>query len=723
MKIRTIFMSMLIVTSVIAISNINYAGIEATPVPESVEPEATPVSESIEPETTPVSESIEPETTTDLDVVISNHSVVSGTWGTSEWTFDDTSGELVIFEGKLGTDRQSPWYAEFWEVPVVDPYAIKTITFAGPIVAPSNSQLLFSNSTGKSGALVNLTHFNNFSYLDMSLATSIDNMFSNAMSLTSLDVKNWNTSSITRMVGTFDAASSLTELDVSMWDTSKVTDMRYMFMDAVKLETLDVSNWDTSKVKNLRYAFIGNKKLKGLDVSKWNVGSVEDMQYMFAEFGSDSQSEIELDVSQWDTSHVKSARWMFSHSPGMKHLDLSGWNTSNMSDMSSMFARNSNIQSLDISNFDFGNVTTLDGMFSETNQLSEITVGKSFVGSKNKGNIDLPEVPFSKDYSGGWIGTSSTNKDVLFKSSTDFMNLFKADEPGTYVWQKNMATLELKDITLKTGSSWNHLDHVVSGTDRFGNTFGPEEAMWVGSPNMNVPGVYPIEVTYNFVTQTVFVKVVDSAYLTVNIVDDSDNPLRDPIVLTKEIGDKVDLTNEPLVTATLNQLIDDGYDIQLRPENESSILMEEEEQSVTYVLAGKLSFVSAPTTIDFGILPVRTSVQRIDQPTNIDGQLSIRDSRKTKGNWQLSAKLSTPLSNGNRTVDDALRYVYNGNELILSQDAQIVAGQRNLTNDIFSVSDTWSADGDGIKLQTAVGSVLEKGDYRAVITWELTEAP
>ncbi|WP_317946224.1 BspA family leucine-rich repeat surface protein [Carnobacterium maltaromaticum] len=710
-------------TSVIAISNINYAGIEATPVPESVEPEATPVSESIEPETTPVSESIEPETTTDLDVVISNHSVVSGTWGTSEWTFDDTSGELVIFEGKLGTDRQSPWYAQFWEVPVVDPYAIKTITFAGPIVAPSNSQLLFSSSFGESGSLVNLTHFNNSSYLDMSLATSIDNMFSNAMSLTSLDVKNWNTSSITSMVGTFDAASSLTELDVSMWDTSKVTDMRYMFMDAVKLETLDVSNWDTSKVKNLRYAFLGNKKLKGLDVSKWNVGSVEDMQYMFAEFGSDSQSEIELDVSQWDTSHVKSARWMFSHSPGMKHLDLSGWNTSNMSDMSSMFARNSNIQSLDISNFDFGNVTTLGGMFSETNQLSEITVGKSFVGSKNKGNIDLPEVPFSKDYSGGWIGTSSTNKDVLFKSSTDFMNLFKADEPGTYVWQKNMATLELKDITLKTGSSWNHLDHVVSGTDRFGNTFGPEEAMWVGSPNMNVPGVYPIEVTYNFVTQTVFVKVVDSAYLTVNIVDDSDNPLRDPIVLTKEIGDKVDLTNEPLVTATLNQLIDDGYDIQLRPENESSILMEEEEQSVTYVLAGKLSFVSAPTTIDFGILPVRTSVQRINQPTNIDGQLSIRDSRKTKGNWQLSAKLSTPLSNGNRTVDDALRYVYNGNELILSQDAQIVAGQRNLTNDIFSVSDTWSADGDGIKLQTAVGSVLEKGDYRAVITWELTEAP
>ena len=53
----------------------------------------------------------------------------------------------------------------------------------------------------------------------------------------------------------FANCKSLTTLDISKFDTSKVTDMRYMFYYCESLTTLDISNWDTSNVTIMRYMF------------------------------------------------------------------------------------------------------------------------------------------------------------------------------------------------------------------------------------------------------------------------------------------------------------------------------------------------------------------------------------------------------------------------------------------------------------------------------------
>lgn len=138
---------------------------------------------------------------------------------------------------------------------------------------------------------------------------------------------------------------------------------------------------------------------------------------------------------------------------------------------------------------------------------------------------------------------------------------------------------------------------------------------------------------------------------------------------------------------------------------------------------GVLEFVSAPTVIDFGTQKVKPKMQRVNQPTAIQGDLTIQDSRASRKPWRLTARISTPLSNGRNTISGALRYVYKGKEIILSSGAEEIARNTNLDNTPYKVNSTWSESGDGLKLQTDSGEVKSTGNYKAVIEWELTDAP
>ncbi len=75
------------------------------------------------------------------------------------------------------------------------------------------------------------------------------------MSLTSLDVSNFNTSKVTSMLRMFSELNSLTSLDLSNFNTSKVKYMFGMFSSALK--TLDISSFDTSSIVSMDYMFNG----------------------------------------------------------------------------------------------------------------------------------------------------------------------------------------------------------------------------------------------------------------------------------------------------------------------------------------------------------------------------------------------------------------------------------------------------------------------------------
>jgi len=102
-------------------------------------------------------------------------------------------------------------------------------------------------------------------------------MFRSCSSLTTLDVSEWDTSSVTNMAGMFRSCSSLTTLDVSLWDTSSVTNMAGMFNSCTSLTTLNVSSWDTSSVSNMSYMFFNCSSLKA-DLSGLDIASVTNFE-------------------------------------------------------------------------------------------------------------------------------------------------------------------------------------------------------------------------------------------------------------------------------------------------------------------------------------------------------------------------------------------------------------------------------------------------------------
>jgi surface protein len=76
-------------------------------------------------------------------------------------------------------------------------------------------------------------------------------MFLGCSSLTSLDLSNFNTSSVTDMYGMFYNCYNLTSLDLSNFDTSKVTDMKSVFHGCSNLITIyTLYNWSIDSVIN-----------------------------------------------------------------------------------------------------------------------------------------------------------------------------------------------------------------------------------------------------------------------------------------------------------------------------------------------------------------------------------------------------------------------------------------------------------------------------------------
>ena len=61
--------------------------------------------------------------------------------------------------------------------------------------------------------------------------------------------------------GLFDGCTSLTTVNVFDWDTSSVTNISNMFRDCHSLTSLKVRNWDTSKVTDISYMFRDCNKL------------------------------------------------------------------------------------------------------------------------------------------------------------------------------------------------------------------------------------------------------------------------------------------------------------------------------------------------------------------------------------------------------------------------------------------------------------------------------
>ena len=314
---------------------------------------------------------------------------------------DIPEGATVVDVSKNGDNTIKMWYNE---ADANGNYDI-TIGSNNTIYAnPSSTSGLFSNLTNvtsidlsnmdtsgmtsmkdmfrKDTSLTNITFGDNFNTANV---TSMNGVFWDCNSLTSIDLSNFNTSNATDMNNMFAGCSSLTALDLSNFDTSNVTYMGNpygygyggMFGSCKSLTSLDLSSFDTSKVKQMSNMFDGCSNLTTLDLSSFNTSNVTSMAIMF--YGCTSLTS--LDLSSFDTSKVNNMDRMFYGCSSLTSLDLSNFDTSNVTNMIGMFNGCGSLTSLDLSSFDTSNVTNMNGMFRDCNLLTSLNLS-SFDTSK-----------------------------------------------------------------------------------------------------------------------------------------------------------------------------------------------------------------------------------------------------------------------------------------------------------------------------------------------------
>lgn len=205
--------------------------------------------------------------------------------------------------------------------------------------------------------------------------TSCNSWFMECEKLEAIDgIENLNTSKVTDMWNMFYNCKSLTSLDLKTFDTHNVLSMSYMFFGCNNLTYLKVSSFDTSNVGNMNWMFAGCWKLTNLSVSNFDMHRVRYMTGMF----SSCKGLTHIDVSKFNTENVKNMQAVFQNCEKLTSLDLSGFNTSKVNDIASIFNSCKSLTSLDLSNFDTQLVTQSTSLFYGCQKLEAIYLGDKF---------------------------------------------------------------------------------------------------------------------------------------------------------------------------------------------------------------------------------------------------------------------------------------------------------------------------------------------------------
>ena len=159
---------------------------------------------------------------------------------------------------------------------------------------------------------------------------SLEGAFTNCSNLTSF--AGGNTENVTSMAEMFSGLVNLTSLDLSSFDTSNVTSMKEMFQGASSLTTIDLSSFNTSNVTDMSYMFAGTSSLANVNLSSFNTSNVTNMQTMFG-----GSSIATLDLSSFNTTNVTNMGWIFFSTPNLVSLNTTNWDITAAAGSSSVF--------------------------------------------------------------------------------------------------------------------------------------------------------------------------------------------------------------------------------------------------------------------------------------------------------------------------------------------------------------------------------------------------
>ena len=177
--------------------------------------------------------------------------------------------------------------------------------------------------------------------------------------LPSIDIRNFNTSSVTNMEHLFNGLKKVTDLNLSGLNVREVNNIGSLFARNPGLISLNLSGWQLDSVHDMSYMFNQLHALNTLNLTGFTTKNVVDMNHMFNE----CHNLTALDLSSFDTRNVTDMNNMFRDDFALKNLNLSSFSTSNVTNMKEMFRHSGVIYPLDVSTFDTRKVTNMDGMF------------------------------------------------------------------------------------------------------------------------------------------------------------------------------------------------------------------------------------------------------------------------------------------------------------------------------------------------------------------------
>lgn len=177
--------------------------------------------------------------------------------------------------------------------------------------------------------------------------------------LPSIDIRNFNTSSVTNMEHLFNGLKKVTDLNLSGLNVREVNNIGSLFARNPGLISLNLSGWQLDSVHDMSYMFNQLHALNTLNLTGFTTKNVVNMNHMFNE----CHNLTTLDLSSFDTRNVTDMNNMFRDNFALKNLNLSSFNTSNVTNMAEMFRHSGVIYPLDVSSFDTRKVTNMNGMF------------------------------------------------------------------------------------------------------------------------------------------------------------------------------------------------------------------------------------------------------------------------------------------------------------------------------------------------------------------------
>lgn len=173
-------------------------------------------------------------------------------------------------------------------------------------------------------------------------------------------------------------------------NVSGMTNASCMFCDCTNLTSIDLKDLDSSIINNMYGMFWECTSLRSLNLSNFKTGNVTNMSAMFKH----CTSLASIDLSSFDTSNVREMNFMFDKCQRLTTLDLSRFETSNVEYLSGMFRDCSGLTVLDLSHFDLSKVTTAQqAPFENCNNLKTIHTPRNLSQS-----LSLPEPdPYGKE--------------------------------------------------------------------------------------------------------------------------------------------------------------------------------------------------------------------------------------------------------------------------------------------------------------------------------------